>query len=382
MKRGIIKGLVCPSCGGNLDLKSFIEESGEVKEGLLECSCGQWYPIIGFVPRLLLEEYRKDYSEFLDEYGLKHLKGKKSVVRRSDSAKTQVQRSFSVKWTSQPLWGINGETQSFMREWVLDKYGWGDLEGFRGAVGEKRRILDAGAGLGREVANFCEVCKKGEVFGVDVGELVDTAYFNTREYPHAHIIQADLMKLPFKRASFDFIFSEGVLHHTPDTKRAFECLLDFLAPEGEIAIYVYKKKGPIREFCDDYLRQFTTKLSPEECWEFSKKMTKFGKALSDLDIEFEIPEDLPELEIQSGKYNLQRFFYYHIFKCFWNDRFTFDENNLINFDWYHPTLAFRHNFKEVRQWFLDNSLEIAFAKIEESGIAMRGRKAGRYKLRE
>jgi SAM-dependent methyltransferase len=372
MKRGILKVLVCPSCGRNLDLKTFIEESGEVKEGLLECSCGQWYPIIGFVPRLLLGEYRGDYGEFLDEYRVEHMKEKTPIIPGSDSSRTQVQRSFSYKWTSQPLWGIDGETKSFMREWVLDKYGWGDIEGFRKAVGKKRRILDAGAGLGREVANFCKCCKKAEVFGVDVGELVDAAYLNTREYPNAHIIQADLMKLPFKRASFDFIFSEGVLHHTPDTKRAFECVLDFLAPEGEIAMYVYKKKGPMREFCDDYLRQSTTKLPPEECWEFSKKVTRIGKALSDQDIDFEIPEDLAELGIKAGRYDLQRFLYYHIFKCFWNDRFTFDENSLVNFDWYHPTYAHRHSPEEIREWYEEGRLKIVHLDVSESGVTARG----------
>ena len=125
----------------------------------------------------------------------------------------------------------------------------------------REHILDAGTGLGRVVMDFCEVCKSGEVFGVDLSDAVEGAYQNTKKYPNAHILQADLMNLPFKRESFDFIFSEGVLHHTPNTQKAFEVLVNYLAPKGEIAIYIYEKKGPIREFCDDYIRQSTTKLS-------------------------------------------------------------------------------------------------------------------------
>ena len=222
--------------------------------------------------------------------------------------------------------------------------------------------------------DFCKACREGEIFGVDLSEAVDAAYLNTRKYSNIHILQADLMRLPFKRKAFDFIFGEGVLHHTPDTKKAFQTLLNFLSPEGEIAIYIYKKKGPIREFCDDYIRHFTTGLSYRDCWEFSKKMTKFGKGLSDLNIEFEIPEDIPILEIKAGKYNLQRFFYYHIFKCFWNDGFSFDENNLINFDWYHPAYAWRHTSDELKGWCVENDLDILWWFEEESGITFRCQK--------
>jgi SAM-dependent methyltransferase len=374
MKERIIGLLVCPACNRKLSLQVFLKKDGEVKEGLLECSCGQWFPIMNFVPRLVLGEYRGDYGKFLRRYTLKHLEDRIQGASYSDSSKIQVQKSFGSKWTSQPWWGTTGETKKFMKEWKMKKYGWVNPKGFKRSLGNRKRILDAGTGLGREAMDFCEACRDGEVFGVDLSEAVDVAYLNTRKYSNIHIIQADLMRLPFKKRTFDFIFSEGVLHHTPDTKKAFQALLNFLAPEGEIAIYIYKKKGPIREFCDDYIRQFTTKLSDQECWEFSRKMTKFGKGLSDLNIEFEIPEDILVLEMKAGKYDLQRFFYYHIFKCFWNDRFTFDEDNLINFDWYHPAYAWRHTPDELKGWCVENNLDIIWWFEEESGITSRCRK--------
>ncbi len=372
MKKRILSLLICPACGGNLDLKGLSEENAEVKDGLLECYCGQWFPIINFIPRILLKEFREDYGEFLEKYGLKHLQETSSFNSHPDSSKVQVQKSFGAKWMSQPSWGVSGETNQFMREWILKKYGWSNLDHFRESLAHKRNILDAGTGLGREVINFCEACKNGEVFGVDLSGAVEGAYINTRQYPNAHIVQADLTRLPFKKGFFDFIFSEGVLHHTPKTKAVFEVLVRFLAPKGEIAIYIYRKKGPIREFCDDYIRQFTTRMSGGECWEFSGKMTRLGKALSDLKIEFELTDDIPELRIKAGRYNLQRFFYYHILKCFWNDRFSFEENNLINFDWYHPVNAHRHTPEEVKSWFQEAGLKPLHFDISESGITVRG----------
>jgi SAM-dependent methyltransferase len=372
MKEKILSVLVCPSCGKGLNLESFRKEKGEVREGILQCPCGQWFPIINFIPRLLLQEYRGDYKGFIHSYGLNHIDRNNDLSVHPISQEKQVQESFGSKWMSQPTWGTSGETKAFMKEWVLDKYGWGNSEGFKKAMESKRNILDAGTGLGRVVADFCEVNKQGEVFGVDLSDAVEGAYQNTKQYPNAHILQADLMSLPFKKGSFDFIFSEGVLHHTPDTHKALEVLIEFLAPKGEIAIYVYKKKGPIREFCDDYLRQSTIRLSDKDCWEFSKRMTTFGKTLTDLHIKFEVPEDIPALGMKAGKYNLQRFFYYYIFKCFWNDQFNFDENNLVNFDWYHPAHAHRHTAEEVKAWFQEAGLELVHLDISESGITARG----------
>jgi len=374
MKEKILKHLVCPSCGEGLSFESFKKENSEIKDGLLICECQQWFPIINFIPRLLLKDYRGNYGNFLKKYDLNHLGENARQRFYGDSSKKQVQESFASKWMSQPTWGMDGETEAFMREWILDKYGWRDSEGFKKTLESKRTILDAGTGLGRVVADFSELNKQGEVFGVDLSDAVEAAYQNTKQYPNAHIIQGDLTNLPFRKGFFDFIFSEGVLHHAPDTHKAFEILSDFLAPKGEIAIYLYKRKGPIREFCDDYLRKSTIRLPDEECWEFSKRMTAFGKALSDLQIEFEVPEDIPELSIKAGKYNIQRFFYYHIFKCFWNDRFSIDENNLINFDWYHPAYAHRHTPEEVKAWFQESGLQVTHLNISESGITARGLK--------
>ena len=372
MKENILHFLICPACGGMLDLESFIKEREEVKEGLLKCSCGKWYPIISFVPRMLLNEYRGNYQEFIKKFDLKNHDDAADTDPFPHPTDSQVQRSFSSKWTSQPTWGIRGETKTFVREWFFKKYGWGDIEGFQKAFKNKKRIIEIGTGVGGMLIEFCQACKDGEVFGVDLSEAVEAAYDHTHMYPNAHILQADLMNPPFKRGSFDFIFSEGVLHHTSNTQKALEALLGLLAREGEIAIYIYKKKGPIREFCDEYLRQFTTKLSEEECWEFSRRITQLGRALAQSNLELEIPEDIPLLEIKAGRYNLQQFFYYHILKCFWNDRFVFDENSLINFDWYHPIYAHRHTAEEIKEWFKNAGLNLIHLDVSESGITTRG----------
>jgi 2-polyprenyl-3-methyl-5-hydroxy-6-metoxy-1,4-benzoquinol methylase len=57
-----------------------------------------------------------------------------------------------------------------------------------------------------------------EVVGIDLGDGVESAFAATRNSTNAHIVQCDIFKLPFKK-SFDYAFSIGVLHHTPNPKK-------------------------------------------------------------------------------------------------------------------------------------------------------------------
>jgi hypothetical protein len=38
-----------------------------------------------------------------------------------------------------------------------------------------------------------------EIVGVDLSNSVEAAYQNTRHLPNAHVVQADIMQLPFKK---------------------------------------------------------------------------------------------------------------------------------------------------------------------------------------
>ena len=290
----------------------------------------------------------------------------------SEEAK-QTHDSFSGKWERKPDFGHEEASKEIYVNWYLERYGHGDLDGLRAFLSDKGNVLDAGTGTGRDTLLYSEHCD-GEVFGIDVSTAINAAYAQVNERPNAHLAQADLTQLPYPADFFDFIACDQVMHHTPDTHAAFKALLRHLKPGGEIAFYVYKKKAPIREFCDDFLRDRYVGGSEEECYEFSQAMTHLGKALSDLNIEFEVPEDIPILEIKAGKHNLQRFIYWHIFKCYWNDQLDFETNVMTNYDWYHPVHAWRHSPEEVKSWCAEGGLEIVHFDVVESGISCRARK--------
>ena len=80
-------------------------------------------------------------------------------------------------------------------------------------------VLDAGCGGGRYSR---QVGLHGaKVLGVDLSAAVEKAALLCADLPDVSIVQADLLDLPVADAAFDMVFSIGVLHHTPQPRRAF-----------------------------------------------------------------------------------------------------------------------------------------------------------------
>lgn len=105
-----------------------------------------------------------------------------------------------------------------------------------------------------------------------------------------------------------------------------------------------------------------------------ESLTKLGRSLAQISQPLVIEEDVPELGISAGTHNLQRFVYYDLFKCFWNDALNFDENVNVNFDWYHPKYAHRQTPEQVRGWLERLALDPEFFNIGESGITVIARR--------
>ena len=282
--------------------------------------------------------------------------------------------TFAFKWQKiGGSYGHEGETRRQRRQWYLDRFGFGTKEELLGFL-EGKVVLDAGCGSGVDSAMFAE--SGATVVAVDLSrEAAKATYGRLGALPNVHVVQADINSLPFAPATFDYVSSDQVLHHTPGTEEAFAALVPLVRPGGRIAIYVYRRKGPMREFADDYIRSHATKMSPEECYELCRRITLLGKALSDLDVEVDVPEEIPYLEIEKGREDVQRFLYWNVLKCFWNDDYDFETNVIVNFDWYHPRYAFRHDPDEVRGWFADRGLDVERLDVVPSGISAVGVRA-------
>ena len=218
--------LVCPACDAGVELKD---------SGVLCRDCGQIYPrISGNGVICFVEE--ESYTE-----------------------------SFGLQW------------KTFSRE-QLDNDGLHDSERrLRGETGffpeqiAGKIVLDAGCGMGR----FLDIVSRDGArlaVGVDLSSAVDAAAANLSDRDNVLIVKGDIFRLPFRRGSFDAVFSIGVLHHTPSTVQAFRALVPLVKPGGEIAISVYAatvKPGvgwALNMFRRRFFRVFTRRLLNGSCY--------------------------------------------------------------------------------------------------------------------
>ena len=77
-------------------------------------------------------------------------------------------------------------------------------------------VADIGCGNGRWSLEFLKRNKHAFLVLIDISEAINIARENLRHYSDRVIfIKSDIMKLPIKYNSFDFLFSIGVIHHIP-----------------------------------------------------------------------------------------------------------------------------------------------------------------------
>lgn len=282
-------------------------------------------------------------------------------------------RSFDDKWRRNAdfIFADTLREGSSILSWILERNGWSGLGDLRARLEGRRRVLDAGCGNGRVSALLRECADPAtQVVGIDLVSH-DVAQANLAGAPNVHFEQADLTQDLSRLGRFDFIYCQEVLHHTQDPARSFANLCALLNPGGEIAIYVYKVKAPVREFTDDYVRGKIANLPYEEALRLCAQITQLGKALSELDAKVRVP-DVEVLGIEAGEYDVQRLVYHAFAKCFWNPELTVHANDLVNYDWYHPQTATRHTLAEVREWFRGQRLAITHEHVDPYGITVRG----------
>jgi arsenite methyltransferase len=308
-----------------------------------------------------------------------HLAGRPYVVDRgvlraevlASREQAQTADTFGFKWHR--LDTFAGETAvRRSREWLLERYGDVASADWWGEYGGAPVLLDAGCGAAlSSLALFGERLGSVRFVGVDISGAIWVAAERCAEHGIEGVfLQDDLAGLPFEAESVDVIFSEGVLHHTDSPRDSFHQLARLLSPGGRFLFYVYRKKGPIREFSDDYIRGLLQQMAPEDAWNALEPLTKLGIALGELGVEVEVPEDVDLLQIPAGRYDIQRLFYWHVAKAFSHPELTFDELNHINYDWYAPANAHRQTPEEVREWCAEAGLQIEREQVEDAGITV------------
>lgn len=280
------------------------------------------------------------------------------------SASAENQDVFSRKW-NETIKHDTTSLEKIHREWYLDLYGFESEEHLKSFLQDKEVILDAGCGYGHKAAWFAELAPNCLIIAMDFSEAVLRAKELYSEMDNMLFVRADIANTGLADDSLDYISCDQVLHHTsspPDTLLEYARILK---TGQQAALYVYSKKALPRELLDSHFIDGEEKLNHEDLMELSEKITEIGKTLSNLNIKIDVPE-IKALGIEKGNYDLQRFFYYNFFKCYWNEEMGQQQSIFVNYDWYGPKVAFRYTWDEFQDMCKGAGFELFSKHSEEA----------------
>jgi len=214
--------LRCPRCAGAFDLTVF-EGEADVREGALRCRCGNAYPILGGIPRVLPDDLMSTLLAEQEDFFDRHPDLRPARPEARPSATLSTLRAFGDEWKRFP-------ERHAVHEGIFRWY----FEGAGGVAWKGLDALDAGCGMGRWL-HFAR--REGaHAVGMDVSPALEVAA--ARE--GGDLVQADLRQPPFLPESFDLVFCLGVVHHLEDPLQGVKALARLVRPGGELRLYVYR----------------------------------------------------------------------------------------------------------------------------------------------
>jgi SAM-dependent methyltransferase len=282
--------LACPECRRPLAINT----------SAYEClACKAKYPIIRGIPRFVASE------DYVDNFGFEWTKHAQTQLDEGENQTTEKQFRNDM--------GINPE----------------ELKG--------KLVLDAGCGMGRytEVASRCGA----RVIGIDLSRAVESARKNLADRENVQIFQASIFKLPFPDETFDFIYSIGVLHHTPNCEAAFRSLVRLLKPGGKIVIWLYSGYNRLPYVMSDLYRKITTRMPNR----LLHALCYVSVPLYYVDIALTRVHLRPVAQMLKILLPVSH-------HPDWRWRV------LDTFDWYSPRYQSKHTYEEVFRWFESEGL--------------------------
>ena len=238
MKKRLLEYLACPSCAGALSLTARREDGIEVMEGELACdACARSFLIERGIPRFAdLAELERDKQATAEKFGWSW----------------QTFTHEDEKYAAEFLGWIAPVVPSF----------------FAGKV-----VLEGGCGKGRHTRRVAQWGAR-DIVAVDLSAAVEVAFAATRGLENAHVIQADIYRLPLRRA-FDYAFSIGVLHHLPDPRGGFKSLVSRVKSGGHMSAWIYgaENNGWIVGLVNPVREHVTSRMNPRLLFHLSKVPT-------------------------------------------------------------------------------------------------------------
>jgi SAM-dependent methyltransferase len=328
VKTTLLQWVRSPCCGSPLKFKTLTEfprtEEIDVQGGELVCTtCKRGYPIVGGVPRLLVGAQSSDVEKTRD--------------------------SFSWEWARYPG-ALPEDAAVFLEESQLKP------EDFAGKL-----VLDAGCGMGRY--SMIALRFGATVVALDLSESLRRLADVAPEHPKLHVVQGDLLNPPFKKALFDVVYSHGVLHHTSDTKKAFDAVAPLVKPGGLMNVWLYGKAGRFQDFATNPLRKGREWIGRHRrlAWTIVgvrhviSDFIRFFTTRLPAPIVYALCFPLALLGVVPGV----KYFTFSVHR-------NFMVRVIENFDWIAPPFQYHHTKEELVSWF--ESAGFAVLKVLPHGL--------------
>ena len=195
------------------------------------------------------------------------------------------------------------------------------------------RVLDAGCGGGR----YSKICGENGavVVGADHTRAVDKARNLCAHLLDVHFVQADLKQLPLEQASFDFVFSIGVMHHDANTRAVFDAVAKMVKPGGRYSVWLYRRNQWWQELINTGLRALTSRLPAAVLMPFCHLGAILGS-----------------IPMVNRTLNKVVNFSAHP---------SYENRVCDTFDWWAPRFQYHHTVDELRGWFA----EAGFSQLKE-----------------
>ncbi|RPG57300.1 MAG: class I SAM-dependent methyltransferase [Flavobacteriales bacterium TMED235] len=126
---------------------------------------------------------------------------------------------------------------------------------FKNFIGHDKDVLEVGCGTG-QLAIYFALATNNRVVGLDPTiESIELAanFSNKHNIDNIKFINADIFDDVLEDKFFDFIWCNGVLHHTKNPYEAFTILIKSLKVKGYVLIGLYNKIGRIRTILRKYM---------------------------------------------------------------------------------------------------------------------------------
>jgi glycosyltransferase involved in cell wall biosynthesis/ubiquinone/menaquinone biosynthesis C-methylase UbiE len=170
-----------------------------------------------------------------------------AVIETGDREKDQVQR----QWNNDPVGShYVVEAAAHTKEWFLEaeRFRYETYAPWMPRVMEFDRyggcdVLEIGGGMGTDLAQFAQHGARVTDIDLSSGHLTLAKENFAVRGLQGRFIQRDAESLPFDDHTFDLVYSNGVLHHTPNTQAAIQEIGRVLRPGGRVIVMMYAENS-------------------------------------------------------------------------------------------------------------------------------------------